>query len=1629
MSVLVATGCTGSCLYAGWLTPITGQPGNQSAGSPLPVVPASSGATPYGVATSPDGKYALVGSAGGGGYLVNLSNGGHAPLGVGAYPAGEGILPDGDWGYFADETSGDIYAVLLSNGNVTTIADPNDSLPIFGGVAACPDGNTIVALDQQAGYLEEITGVDNGPGSLTWTNDAGISLSNVPVQMVCTGGYAYFPDASSNIEAVDLATGVTMPPIPVGNDPTALGVGDGNIYVANSGSGTVSVIPIGAKSVSATITVGSDPDAVLVDGDVYVANKGSNSVSVISGRSVVQTITGVTAPTGLAIGMTPANPGLLAGEALGLFNFGDSCFGCADSSEEGDLGDLAALGDDAEIGALDLGAIGISVLGGDPVDTATGNFTYPLNGFDVPGLGPPLDFSLSYNSASIARGATVPGASVGDGWTFAPNVYLQLNYPSTNDVTVVQENGAEVPFYPQSGGTCPSGTQQLDPASGYYCATSRVDSLLSTSGSGSAETYTYYRFFPSFESFQFNYQGTLTSMSDESGNITNVTYGETPGQSGTTCPNGSGYTCTRYAAKSGRSLTLEVSSSSQLLLATDGVHTMSLAYCTSNTSTCATGDLASTVLSATGDSGTKAWTFGYDETPGVNALQTVTDPSSNTVVTNTYDDSSSDATFGWVTKQVNAVSDTWAFNYGGLDTTTDTGAVFDTDPNGNVRLDQYANGVLVSTTTGYGSTAAATTYYDRDPATLLVTEVVDPNGHTTGFTYDGEGRVTAVTDGMGDTAVITDGNSITGAGGVIDPAFYEPTQVVDGLGDTAVVNTWNTTDGQLTSSELNPDYVSGTLPTETTNYFYSSSGDGELTSVQDPQGRGILYGYDSAGDRTSVIDVPNWSQDHNSPSPSSTEPETTYGYDSVGRLTSEVAPDGNVTGCNCATSYTTSFGSLNAYDEPTTVTYPPVGTVSEEDHVAYSKDGLENSDKVETTASSTVVTQTTWGYDTQDELTSVTLANGSSVSAKTQYHYDGDGNVESVTDPSSNETTYQYTDAAYPAALTERTDPAPTTGGTQPVYTYTYDAAGNLAKSVDPKPDTVSYFYNDDNRLCIEYIGTLTNPSCGSAPSGAISYYYDGDGRRTTMKDGTGTTKWTYNTAGNVTSLQNGAGSTLTYGYNLDGQVLCLGYPVSGAVACPQSSTGTGAGNVDYGYTGTGRIKSVTDYLNNATQYGYDADGNVTSLTYPSATGSSATYGYDGADSMTSALLTVGTGDNPNGATLSDGWSYDTEEQLASDTDHVASYGYDAQSRLQTSSGAYAYSPNDQVCWSDTAPTTDTTCSSGPTGSTVTDYVYNFDSELASTTTGTTTTDYGYDLDGNRCYAGSSTGTCLAPPSGSSTYHWNGLDEMCWSATGGLVSSTCSSPPTGATSYVYDGDGLLTTTTPSSGSATDLTWDTVSDGTKPRVVLDGTNAYIYGRDMTGGGATAPIEEISLSTSTATYSYSDRTGVELLLSAAGVVDGADSYSDYGSASSANWSTASMPFGYDGNYTAGPGGFDYLLSREYDPSTGQFVSLDPAINLTDTRYSYSNDNPTGEADPAGTGPVTTIGGKIVRIIVCFAVFCEYAFGTPQGHYEPPTTDVPEPPTAIIKGPPGKDPRFRIPGDQNDNRRPPPESGRCS
>jgi len=96
-------------------------------------------------------------------------------------------------------------------------------------------------------------------------------------------------------------------PITVGTSPSGIAYDPtkSELYVANSGYNTVSVISDSSNSVVKTVTVGTSPTGAVYDAgksEIFITNYGSNSVSVISDSSnlVVKTVTVGTSPSNIA---------------------------------------------------------------------------------------------------------------------------------------------------------------------------------------------------------------------------------------------------------------------------------------------------------------------------------------------------------------------------------------------------------------------------------------------------------------------------------------------------------------------------------------------------------------------------------------------------------------------------------------------------------------------------------------------------------------------------------------------------------------------------------------------------------------------------------------------------------------------------------------------------------------------------------------------------------------------------------------------------------------------------------------------------------------------------------------------------------------------------------------------------------------------------------------------------------------------------------------------------------------------------------------------------------------------------------------------------------------------------------
>jgi RHS repeat-associated protein len=175
------------------------------------------------------------------------------------------------------------------------------------------------------------------------------------------------------------------------------------------------------------------------------------------------------------------------------------------------------------------------------------------------------------------------------------------------------------------------------------------------------------------------------------------------------------------------------------------------------------------------------------------------------------------------------------------------------------------------------------------------------------------------------------------------------------------------------------------------------------------------------------------------------------------------------------------------------------------------------------------------------------------------------------------------------------------------------------------------------------------------------------------------------------------------------------------------------------------------------------------------------------------------------------------------------------------------------------------------------------------------------------------------------------------------------------TSASYDGDGLRAseTWTPSGGSAStdNFVWDTTTSTAS--LIMDSTNAYIY------AGAGTPAEQVNLSTGTASYLVADSLGsVRGVVSSSGTLLASTEYDAWGNPETSGGLSGDTPFGFAGAYTDSSG-LVYLINRYYDPTTGQFVSVDPEVQETLQAYLYAGDDPVNGTDLNGLDRIAAEG----------------------------------------------------------------------
>jgi RHS repeat-associated protein len=549
------------------------------------------------------------------------------------------------------------------------------------------------------------------------------------------------------------------------------------------------------------------------------------------------------------------------------------------------------------------------------------------------------------------------------------------------------------------------------------------------------------------------------------------------------------------------------------------------------------------------------------------------------------------------------------------------------------------------------------------------------------------------------------------------------------------------------------------------------------------------------------------------------------------------------------------------------------------------------------------------------------------------------GDVVSVTDALSHTMTYTYDPLG--ELLT-------TTDALGNVVSATYDTRGRKVSSSDPDMGTWSYSYDTLSELV----------SQTDAKGQTTTLAYDKLGRKTVRTEPDMTSQWQYDTApmgiGRLASEQiaagSGAGFERNFGYD------SLGRPSEIAVS-------TGAANV-YGFYAT-----------------YDANGRISTVTYPS--GSSVQYSYnsfgysnqlaDGASQQ--VLWTLNALDaeqhitqqtSGNGVVTTRGFDPTTGRLLsiaagAGNAVQNLSYTYDSLGNLLT-----RVDSNENLSESVT---------------------YDALNRMISATIASNIApvkNFAYDATGN-LVTKSDVGTYTYPGSGSSHPH------AVMSVGGGTISTTFTYDPNG---NQLTGNGRTATWTsynkPASitqGSTTISFLDDPEHQRFQQVTAQGTILYMNGfgahaelvmgssqkwnEYLTVGNVMVGVRFLSGGTTTMRYFHTDHLGsISVITDANGNVLERLSYDAWGKRRFPNGAddpadsiTSQTTRGFTNQEELSVSGLVHLNGRIYDPLFGRMLSADPTVpdplnSQAWNRYSYVGNDPLTFTDPNGFSWLSTI-----------------------------------------------------------------------
>ncbi|MFC0432206.1 RHS repeat-associated core domain-containing protein [Kutzneria buriramensis] len=602
----------------------------------------------------------------------------------------------------------------------------------------------------------------------------------------------------------------------------------------------------------------------------------------------------------------------------------------------------------------------------------------------------------------------------------------------------------------------------------------------------------------------------------------------------------------------------------------------------------------------------------------------------------------------------------------------------------------------------------------------------------------------------------------------------------------------------------------------------------------------------------------------------------------------------------------------------------------------------------------------------------------------THYTYYPNGKQHTVVDAAGNSWSYEYN------LLGQQTSATDPDAGTT---TSTYDNGGRLITQTDARGKQATITYDGANRKTGTYDTTSTKTLSTANQIAAWTYDTPAKGYPASTTSYSGGDTYTraviaYNQFGSPGAVQTtlsgepagllpGNGLITGYGFSAEGYPTHVNYaavdglphedvqtdyddfgePILLKGTVVNGSPGNGAtwpfvkavGYSEYGqparYTLTGATGDIT------VDNGYDAQTHAlteVTTTVPFApTVDDLTYSYSGNGVSKGAGLVTSTKDVQNAGAATD----------------TQCFTYDYATRI---TGAWSATDNCSA-----TPTAGNSTTVGGPSPYWQSWAYDaagnrstqVDHNIAGDQTKDTTTTYNYPAPGSATDQPhtlsntSATGPDAATNTGS--YHYDaagnttqisggpiGDQSLTWNDQGKLATDTTA---TGGSSYVYDADGNLIV-------RRDPGKTTFFFGTEQLTLDTTTHSATGSRYYAIGGTTIAVRTSNVSSGNPQFLVPDRQGTDQLVVDSGTYKVTRrQYMPFGTPRGTVPTTWPGDRGYVGGTPDPTTQLENLGAREYNPATGRFLTIDPAMEATDSNqlngYDYAGNNPVTGSDPTG------------------------------------------------------------------------------